>query len=585
MINKKYYPFKRNNYFYGKLLTVKDFEDEQRYMNDKRRIHNFLTAGAGIVSGLSVVEINEKTISIESGLALDYMGREIVVEESITKKLNVIDGFETLVHMDNIYLCLCYDEKKEEAVHSVVGEDSKGGEKNDYSRVKEGYRIFLTDVVNDEKLLTVDFLKEVKEVIYHHNGLKITQIIPRYGRSGEKIELKVIIEKINLPRMITVDYSYILANIKTQEKENVLKIHYQDEDTTSCKKVQLLYELAVDNTNETKGYIEIEADGKILIGTINDTIDKTEEVVIDISSEHIMDRIVKRQLSRHFEDILTVGADNCIYLAKMRLVRHDNEYFIDSFETLPFQQYVLSNAMLSMLLRNQRIPVENKPIYIDRAQVEPSGNNETQKYIAQGEETIEVDIHSKNKSYFSEEIAHGLGKGDVMITTAVEDISDNSIFDMKKSIFGDVSVFQGSYFEPAMADVATGIISYTDRGTFRIGIRFKENISVSAVIVKWWAVKNELHIDNSATEINQVEIRIEPDTISIAPREKCKFEAVITGTDNKECRWNVTDHNGGLIDINGVYDAPTQEGVYEITAESVKYPNKRATAFIVVKEK
>ena len=35
MKNMKYFPFERNKYFYGKLLTVDDFETEQRYMNDK----------------------------------------------------------------------------------------------------------------------------------------------------------------------------------------------------------------------------------------------------------------------------------------------------------------------------------------------------------------------------------------------------------------------------------------------------------------------------------------------------------------------------------------------------------------------
>ena len=40
MKNMKYFPFERNKYFYGKLLTVDDFETEQRYMNDKRRVLN-----------------------------------------------------------------------------------------------------------------------------------------------------------------------------------------------------------------------------------------------------------------------------------------------------------------------------------------------------------------------------------------------------------------------------------------------------------------------------------------------------------------------------------------------------------------
>ena len=30
MRNRKYFPFERNNYYFGKLLTARDFEAEQR---------------------------------------------------------------------------------------------------------------------------------------------------------------------------------------------------------------------------------------------------------------------------------------------------------------------------------------------------------------------------------------------------------------------------------------------------------------------------------------------------------------------------------------------------------------------------
>jgi hypothetical protein len=161
MNNKKYYPFRRNNYFYGKLLTVRDFEEEQRYFNDKRRIGNFLLSGTGVVSGLGVICLDEKTISVEAGMAIDYLGREIVLEESVIKKLNVLDGFDSLENFKRVYLCLEYEESLEEKVPSVTG--SIDGN-DSYNRVREGYRLFLTDTVNDEHLLTNDYLFEDKQV-------------------------------------------------------------------------------------------------------------------------------------------------------------------------------------------------------------------------------------------------------------------------------------------------------------------------------------------------------------------------------------------------------------------------------------
>ena len=81
MNNAKMYPFERNHYFYGKLLSVEDFELEQKYMNDKRRLINRFLYGSGVVTGLTVIDVDEQTVSLEAGFALDCWGREIVVDE------------------------------------------------------------------------------------------------------------------------------------------------------------------------------------------------------------------------------------------------------------------------------------------------------------------------------------------------------------------------------------------------------------------------------------------------------------------------------------------------------------------------
>ena len=51
MNNLKYYPFERNRYYYGKLLTEQDFIQDQQYYNDKRRLPNRFLHGAGIAAG------------------------------------------------------------------------------------------------------------------------------------------------------------------------------------------------------------------------------------------------------------------------------------------------------------------------------------------------------------------------------------------------------------------------------------------------------------------------------------------------------------------------------------------------------
>ena len=96
MNNANFFPFERNRYFYGKLLTVRDFEVEQRYHCTKRELLNRLVHGAGVVCGLGVTASDESTLMIESGMALDYQGREIVLPEALFRKLQMLEGQETL---------------------------------------------------------------------------------------------------------------------------------------------------------------------------------------------------------------------------------------------------------------------------------------------------------------------------------------------------------------------------------------------------------------------------------------------------------------------------------------------------------
>ena len=49
--------FERNKYFYGKLMTVSDFELEQEYFNGKRYLLNRLIHGKGLLFGFSNLEL------------------------------------------------------------------------------------------------------------------------------------------------------------------------------------------------------------------------------------------------------------------------------------------------------------------------------------------------------------------------------------------------------------------------------------------------------------------------------------------------------------------------------------------------
>jgi hypothetical protein len=70
----------RNSYYRGKLLTERDFNEEQRYGIDKMRLHTLALHGWGVVCGLEVKphpHCPEKRLVVTEGFAIDDCGHEI----------------------------------------------------------------------------------------------------------------------------------------------------------------------------------------------------------------------------------------------------------------------------------------------------------------------------------------------------------------------------------------------------------------------------------------------------------------------------------------------------------------------------
>jgi hypothetical protein len=69
---------RRNRYFYGKRLDVQHMQMEQDHGQHKQWMLNRLTVGKGVVCGLHVA-IDNNRLCVSPGMAIDGLGREIVV--------------------------------------------------------------------------------------------------------------------------------------------------------------------------------------------------------------------------------------------------------------------------------------------------------------------------------------------------------------------------------------------------------------------------------------------------------------------------------------------------------------------------
>ena len=192
MNNANLFPFERNRYFYGKLLTVRDFEVEQRYHSGKRKLLNRLIHGAGVVCGLGVTASDESTLMIESGMALDYQGREIVLPEAMFRKLQMLDGQDSLSGKRDAYLCLCYAEEDVEPVNAT---GSQVGDQRQYDLTREGYRLYLTTEAPDYRTLLEAGGRENVSVIYQSDDLILVLSVPSNLCAGEEFQAQVLVVK------------------------------------------------------------------------------------------------------------------------------------------------------------------------------------------------------------------------------------------------------------------------------------------------------------------------------------------------------------------------------------------------------
>jgi hypothetical protein len=156
--NCNFHNFEKNKYFYGKLMTVRDFEAEQEYFDGKRYLINRLLHGTGIVCGFEKVEVlikeNEplKINFVDGGMALTCCGHEIVVPSGTQKRildekgeLVIYKKDERIPHLSKFpYLYLKY-KFHDSGYVPVASNSSNCEEKCCPSRVVDDFDILTSD--------------------------------------------------------------------------------------------------------------------------------------------------------------------------------------------------------------------------------------------------------------------------------------------------------------------------------------------------------------------------------------------------------------------------------------------------------
>lgn len=567
MKNTQLYPFERNKYFYGKLLSVEDFNFEQKYMNDKRRLINRMVHGIGVVSGLNVVRVDDTTISVESGLAFDTTGREIVVDMPVTKKLAMLNGYDTAISSGSntyVYLCLEYSEGEKGNAHNIVSESDV----INAGSIREGYNLYLTASEPDDDFDRTELLYEQAVTIFWNGTVRIRHIMPKFVNPDTTFPLRVEVETYS-KQFIAFSYDIQLVCLNSAaDGSSVIKVNFDETLFDKSGKYTLTYDLTPSNVSDTEGtatpdpltfrfaYDKITTEGVISgRSSVRITTRELYDAIVYDSYDHSMDTELRN----------TVGQR--LYLARIVLVNSAGAAIIDRVENVPFGQYVASNVLLSALSRN-RLPGSPAAAEAPAARTEPQHSVNHSLDIASGVCRINLNAGSlKNKVFFSDDIFHGLGLGSVTITLAA--VTDSGV------IYGSPSVFRD---EEASYEIAAKLDP--TKGSFVIGILTRSTMLQDYIDVKWTAMRDK---DEKAVEKSSMKITIKPNSLIIKPRETKYLEAVCSNMTNKTVRWSVSPATGGEIDSNGMYTAPNIEGVYEVIAQSAVYPEVKASIMVVVR--
>ncbi len=591
MKNASIFPLERNRYFYGKLLTVRDFELEQTYMNNKRRLINRAVLGAGVVCGLGVTQADDYTLLLESGLALDYLGREVVVDSPVVRRLQMLEGYDKLGSAPQCYLCLQYAEKDAEPVGVVAAE----GQENQCNKTEEGYRLYL-DVEEPDipRLLTAAGYENVS-LLYQSRDVTVAFAMPQAVRSEEDFTATLLLLKSDLKTPVSLDLT-LESEFFTGE-DGSAHIHYSfKENPLEQRHIRTLH-LPLHAPNLAGTAAELAPGGGLLSVRFGDA---GEEVALQLSAKaQICGSEEERSAYLAVKDNLRArlqAGDLPIYLAKLQLLPAGAMTMIGSVAALPFDQRLRKSAEgqageglaplevsseVETLKSWQEPQAQARYSHATRSLHFHFGIPRAQEYdYATSSGVVEIPMSSGlrvNARYVSEEIPHNLGIGNVDIRLAVE-FEENG---EKAQFFGNREVFKSR--ATAAPQVQTAAIVYPEKGTFKVGVWLLDNVEGSVLRVRYYASK--VTRDLSAVRKEEaVSVRVVPEVQRVPARGRLHLKAAVYGCEDREVIWSVKDKNGGSIDKNGLYQAPDERGTYEIVAASRYDPEVKVSAFVIVEE-
>ena len=593
MNNNKLYPFERNRYYAGKMLTSSDFQTEQTYFNNKRRFLNTLMYGSGVVCGLGVFSLDDLSILVESGVAIDGMGREIVIESSVVKKLSAVDGFEKLKSND-VSLCLSYQEKE---VHTVYAINQVNTEREyEYNRIAEGYKLFLIDKSDIPLSFELESEFLAKGELFSDENFRIDIMMPATVSRGKSVKAVLKVTKLS-DRDIRFSYRADLQipAFTAPDGSREIAVSIEDLMLGAGRSREFDYWMMVDETPALETNVILKSgsasaveNGEVVAAPGNFTL----RVLLSDAKPR---ELVTTEIGRMNLEMMGIGTQgDYIRLADLKLVRTDQAYIIEQVTENRIKKYV--TAPSQELLRDGYMEYFTKEadiapgvIQVSNDVVERPGRSMDlrQPQLATG--VLEIPLGEnprKGEIYYSGEIMHGLGRGNVYVEVGYEFLNDDSSIasSAKSTIFGNPEFFNGEQMTVVNAETAIRVLN--DKGSFIVAAKLLENVDYLMLTYRWVAVKfpagNDLELEEDVTGKS---ISAVTPTVVLGTKESHFFGVEYHNMDAVSIAYELTEPGSGEITADGIYTAPNKEGVYEICIYCTDMPIICTYAYAIVKKK
>ena len=592
MSSNQLYPFERNRYYSGKMLTSADFQAEQSYHINKGRFMNSLMYGQGIICGMGVFSLDDQSILVESGAAIDGAGRDVIIDSSAVRKLSSIEGFDRLTG-NEATLRVRF---KEQDVHSVYSVNHKEEESEyEYNRISEGYELFITDKTDTEAFegFETEFL--TKETLFKSDNYTGEILMPSTVCKGKTVKIVLEIKKTGAAE-VHLTCSGILETpvFVSASGEHEMEIGVEDLSLAEGDTFRKEYWVMVEDTPA------IESELILRSGTArafeDDNAVKTAphfSIRIRLSEAGYLE-LVSREIGKTNLEMMGASvADESIALADIKLQRTSSSYIIESIAEDQVKHYVMTPGQ--ELMRNEYLSYYMKPTELTKP-VESIARSDTGRTpdskrgmpdIATG--TLEIPLGRSAREgdiRYSGEISHGLGQGNVYVDVGYSYVSDDPAMgaNQKSTIYGNPDLF--SYNAQHLADVETAVKVLSEKGTFVVAARLLRNVEYLVLTFRWVAIRFPSGDDIELTEdYYDKSISVDTPTVIMGTKESHFFGVRFNNMKAVSVTYELTAPGSGEISSDGVYTAPSKEGVYEIRIYCTDMPVICTYAYAIVRKK